>query len=107
MNNKYDIDGLIRYFEMAVKVMGYTNPEESSYEYHAAKMLKQLRAERDNAHMDCKKWKEMSMELNDEAKNLRNALVDARWEVCNLSSNGSIDDATREMKDRGWDTHDE
>ena len=45
----YSIDGLIRYFEMAVKVMGYTNPEQSSYEYHAAKMLKQLREERDNA----------------------------------------------------------
>lgn len=45
----YSIDGLIRYFEMAVKVMGYTNPEQSSYEYHAAKMLKQLREERDEA----------------------------------------------------------
>jgi hypothetical protein len=45
----YSIDGLIRYFEMAYKVMGYTNPEESSYEYHAAKMLKQLREERDEA----------------------------------------------------------
>ena len=48
-NNKYDIDGLIRYFEMAYKVMGWTNPEENSYEYHAAKMLKQLREERDEA----------------------------------------------------------
>jgi hypothetical protein len=48
-NNKYDIDRLIAYFEMAVKVMGYTNPEENSYEYHAAKMLKQLRDERDEA----------------------------------------------------------
>ncbi len=45
----YSIDGLIRYFEMAVKVMGYTNPEQSSYEYHAVKMLKQLREERDEA----------------------------------------------------------
>ncbi len=45
----YSIDGLIRYCEMAYKVMGYTNPEESSYEYHAAKMLKQLREERDEA----------------------------------------------------------
>jgi cell division protein FtsL len=27
---------------------------------------------------------------------------DLRWQVCELSSNGSIDDATREMQDRGW-----
>lgn len=62
----------------------------------------------ENLLADCEKWKQMSMELNDEAKNLRNERDDARWEVCcNLSSNGSIDDATREMKDRGWDTHEE
>ena len=35
--------------KITVKVMGYTNPEQSSYEYHAVKMLKQLREERDNA----------------------------------------------------------
>ena len=74
-NNKYDIDGLIAYFEMAVKVMGFTNPEENSYEFHAAKMLKQLREERD-------KWKQMSMELNDEAKNLRTERDDARMLYC-------------------------
>jgi hypothetical protein len=45
----FSIDGLIRYFQMAVKVMGFTNPEENSYEFHAAKMLKQLRDERDDA----------------------------------------------------------
>jgi len=50
-DNKYDIDGLIAYFEMAVKVMGFTNPEENSYEFHAAKMLKQLREQRDDARM--------------------------------------------------------
>lgn len=48
-NSNYTVDGLIAYFEMAVKVMGFRNPEESSYEYHAVKMLKQLREERDNA----------------------------------------------------------
>ena len=42
----YSIDGLIRYFEMAVKVMGFTNPEENSYEFHAAEMLKKLRDEK-------------------------------------------------------------
>lgn len=73
-DDKNDIDGLIRYFEMAYKVMGWTNPEENSYEYHAAKMLKQLRDKRDNL----------------------------RWEVCELSSNGSIDGANREAESRGW-----
>jgi hypothetical protein len=48
-DNKYDIDRLIAYFEMAVKVMGWKNPEQDSYEFHAAKMLKQLREERDEA----------------------------------------------------------
>lgn len=28
---------------------------------------------------------------------------EARWEVCELSSNGSIDDATRIYVERGWD----
>jgi len=74
-NNKYDIDGLIAYFEMAVKVMGWRNPEENSYEFHAAKMLKQLREERNQL----------------------------RWEICELSSNGSIDGANREAESRGWD----
>ena len=61
----------------------------------------------ENLQADCQKWKQMSMELNDEAKNLRTERDDARWEVCELSSNGSIDDATREMNSRGWETHDE
>jgi hypothetical protein len=74
----YSIDGLIRYFEMAYKVMGYTNPEESSYEYHAAKMLKQLREERD----------------------------EARREVCSMNETGlrmRESDKQREAKRRGWD----
>lgn len=49
MATDFSIDGLIRYFEMAYKVMGYTNPKQSSYEYHAVKILKQLREERDLA----------------------------------------------------------
>lgn len=44
----YSIDGMIRYFEMAHKVMGWPSTD-NSYEYHVAQMLKQLRAERDEA----------------------------------------------------------
>lgn len=65
----YSIDGLIRYFEMAVKVMGYTNPEQSSYEYHAAKMLKQLREERDEARrIACKNETELNRMMFDNPK---------------------------------------
>lgn len=41
----YSVEGIIRYLEMAVRVMGFKNPVESSYEYHAAEMLKKLRDE--------------------------------------------------------------
>lgn len=62
-NNKYDIDGLIRYFEMAYKVMGYTNPEENSYEYHAVKMLKQMQESQE-------KMRHMILALESENDNL-------------------------------------
>lgn len=29
-------------------------------------------------------------------------IFNLRWEICELSSNGSIDGATREMENRGW-----
>lgn len=45
----FSFDGLIRYFEMAYKVMGYKEPEKSSYEYHAVQTLRKLREERDRA----------------------------------------------------------
>ena len=44
----YSIDGLIRYFQMAHKVMGWTSTE-NSYEHHAAEMLNKVREERDDA----------------------------------------------------------
>lgn len=44
----YSIDGLIRYFQMAHKVMGWTSTD-NSYEHHVAEMLKKLRDERDDA----------------------------------------------------------
>lgn len=44
----YSIDGMIRYFEMAHKVMGWSSTD-NSYEYQVAQMLKQLREERDEA----------------------------------------------------------
>jgi hypothetical protein len=47
----YSIDGMIRYFEMAHKVMGWTSTE-NSYEHHVAQMLKKLRAERDEARRE-------------------------------------------------------
>jgi hypothetical protein len=47
----YSIDGMIRYFEMAHKVMGWTSTD-NSYEYQVAQMLKQLRAERDEARRE-------------------------------------------------------
>lgn len=51
----YSIDGMIRYFEMAHKVMGWTSTD-NSYEYHVAQMLKQLRKERDEARREVCKW---------------------------------------------------
>jgi hypothetical protein len=47
----YSIDGMIRYFEMAHKVMGWTSTD-NSYEHHVAQMLKKLRAERDEARRE-------------------------------------------------------
>lgn len=44
----YSIDGLIRYFQMAHKVMGWKSTD-NSYEHHVAEMLKKLRDERDDA----------------------------------------------------------
>ena len=38
-----------------------------------------------------------------EIEQLQRERDDARWEVCELSSNGSIDDATRISVERGWD----
>jgi hypothetical protein len=51
----YSIDGMIRYFEMAHKVMGWTSTE-NSYEYQVAQMLKRLREERDEARREVCKW---------------------------------------------------
>jgi hypothetical protein len=51
----YSIDGMIRYFEMAHKVMGWTSTD-NSYEYQVAQMLKQLRKERDEARREVCKW---------------------------------------------------
>jgi hypothetical protein len=47
----FSIDGMIRYFEMAHKVMGWTSTE-NSYEHHVAQMLKKLREERDEARQE-------------------------------------------------------
>jgi len=41
--------------------------------------------------------------LNACIERLRAERNEARWEVCELSSNGSIDDATRISVERGWD----
>ena len=46
----YSIDGMIRYFEMAHKVMGWTSTD-NSYEHKVAEMLKKLRDERDDARL--------------------------------------------------------
>lgn len=52
----YSIDGLIRYFQMAHKVMGWTSTD-NSYEHHVAEMLKKLRDERDEARrLYCEEW---------------------------------------------------
>jgi hypothetical protein len=46
-----------------------TNPEQSSYEYNAAKMLKQLREERDEARrIACKNEAEMNRMMFDNPK---------------------------------------
>ena len=92
-NNKYDIDGLIAYFEMAV---------ENSYEYHAAEMLKKLRSALREA---VAKNVELANSVHVLEKQYGVVLEErdnARWEVCELSSNGSIDDATRISVERGW-----
>lgn len=46
----FSIDGLIRYFQMAHKVMGWSSTD-NSYEHHVAETLKTLRAERDDARI--------------------------------------------------------
>lgn len=103
-NNKYDIDGLIRYFEMAYKVMGWENPEENSYEYHAVQMLKQMQESQE-------KMRHMILELESENDNLARdyALVvsqrdEARREaMLLLSDRASTKEMNAEYKKRGWE----
>jgi len=100
----FSIDGLIRYFEMAYKVMGYTNPEENSYEYHAVQMLKQMQESQE-------KMRHMILELESENDNLARdyALVvsqrdEARREaMLLLSDRASTKEMNAEYKKRGWD----
>ena len=44
-------------------------------------------------------------EANATIGTLRAERDEARWEVCELSGNGSIDSATREAISRGWDCY--
>jgi hypothetical protein len=45
--------------------------------------------------------------LCSEIETLKKERDEARWEVCELSGNGSIDSATREAISRGWDFNNE
>ena len=102
-NEKYSIDGLIAYFEMVVKVTGFTNPEENSYEYHAAEMLKKLRSALREAVAENVELANSVYVLEKQYGVVLEERDNARWEVCELSSNGSIDGANREAESRGWD----
>ena len=59
----------------------------------AEDLVTELRAWGTNGYM---------MQAADEIERLREELDDLRWEVCELSSNGSIDDSMRVAKERGW-----
>lgn len=69
----------------------------------------------ENLLADCQKWKQMSMELNDEAKNLRNERDDARMLYCEFVAadhrEGYVDHPEQTPQDialsMGWDTHEE
>jgi hypothetical protein len=96
-DNKYDIDRLIAYFEMAVKVMGWKNPEQDSYEFHAAEMLKKLRDEKAELQ---KEIEELVYE-RDEAR-VGCALAWARSEF--VPSDRVIEDAAIKIaRENGWD----
>jgi|LakMenE18May11ns_1017448.scaffolds.fasta_scaffold9956978_22 hypothetical protein len=47
-------------------------------------------------------WTSMTDKQNDERAEAANEIERLRWEVCELSGNGSIDSATREAVERGW-----
>ncbi len=64
----------------------------------AEDLVTELRAWGTNGYM---------MQAADEIERLRKERDEARWEVCELSSNGSIDDATRIFVERGWDCYKE
>ena len=53
-----------------------------------------------------KAWQE-NKRLRQENATLTAERDDARWEVCELSGNGSIDSAMREAEQRGWDCYKE
>jgi hypothetical protein len=69
----------------------------------------------ENLQADCQKWKQMSMELNDEAKNLRTERDDARMLYCEFVAQdhreGYVDHPEQTPQDvaksMGWETHDE
>lgn len=75
MDPDYSIDGLIKYFEMAHKVMGYGDTKDS-YQYHVAEMLKKLRTERDEAR---------------------------RQAICGWSMHMSRKEMKQELKKQGWE----
>jgi len=75
----YSVDGLIRYFEMAHKVMGYRDTD-NSYEYHAAEMLKKLRKERDEARLLAARGWSMHMSR----KEIKSELKKQGWEGINV-----------------------
>jgi hypothetical protein len=53
-------------------------------------------------------YKEESRIINGDVADYIEKLIqerdDARWEVCELSSNGSVDGANRVADERGWDS---
>ena len=93
----YSIDGLIRYFQMAHKVMGWTSTD-NSYEHHVAEMLKKLRDERDEARrLYCEEWA-FTIELErGEAGNPFDLALEKGWD-CYLQrkkSDAALDELAR------------
>jgi len=92
-------------------------PEQITQLFEAADLIRELDgavdsliAERDDAYKQIDRYKQgfEGCCTACEPVALRNQELlkerdDARWEVCELSGNGSIDSATRVAEERGWD----
>lgn len=71
------------------------------------KEIARLKEERDDAFKQIDELQDVCGDSADCMVKLRKERDSARWEVCELSGNGSIDSASRVAKERGWDLTEE